>query len=74
MENCLEKGRKLCRKRRKCWLSTFSPFPTMFLTGSFVMQGRQKSGLCGKELTPCRRLASKFLTCRNSKDTKFGKG
>ena len=25
------KGRKDCRKRRKCWLPAFSPFPTMFL-------------------------------------------
>ena len=25
------KGRKHCGKRRKCWSSAFSPFPTMFL-------------------------------------------
>ena len=25
-----DKARKHCRKRRKCWLPAFSPFPTMF--------------------------------------------
>ena len=29
------KGRKRCGKRRKCWLPTFSPFPTMFSKGFF---------------------------------------
>ena len=28
-------GRKKCGKRRKCWLPTFSPFPTMFSKGFF---------------------------------------
>ena len=28
-------GRKHCRKRRKCWLPAFSPFPTMFSKGFF---------------------------------------
>ena len=27
-----ESSRKNCGKRRKCWLSAFSPFPTMFST------------------------------------------
>ena len=27
--------RKHCRKSRKCWLPTFSPFPTMFSEGLF---------------------------------------
>ena len=27
--------RKQCGKRRKCWLPTFSPFPTMLSTGFF---------------------------------------
>ena len=30
---CFGKGRKLCGKRRKCWLPAFSPFPTMFSKG-----------------------------------------
>ena len=30
---CFGKGRKHCRKRRKCWLPAFSPFPTMFSKG-----------------------------------------
>ena len=29
-ESILSKSRKLCWKRRKCWLPAFSPFPTMF--------------------------------------------
>ena len=29
-ENCFDKGRKHCGKRRKCWLPAFSPFSTMF--------------------------------------------
>ena len=33
IENCLGKGRKHCGKRRKCWLSAFSSFPTMFSKG-----------------------------------------
>ena len=28
-------GRKHCRKRRKCWLPAFSPFPTMFSKAAF---------------------------------------
>ena len=28
-------GRKHCRKRRKCWLPAFSPFPAMFSKGCF---------------------------------------
>ena len=27
IENCVGKSRKHCRKRRKCWLPAFSPFP-----------------------------------------------
>ena len=36
------KGRKQCRKRRKCWLPAFSPFPTMFSNGFFfrVVRGQ----------------------------------
>ena len=30
IEICFGNGRKHCRKRRKCWLPAFSPFPTMF--------------------------------------------
>ena len=30
IEICLEKGRKNCEKRRKCWLPAFFHFPTMF--------------------------------------------
>ena len=33
---CVEKGRKHCRKRRKCWLPAFSPFPTVFSKGFFL--------------------------------------
>ena len=29
---------KNCKKRRKCWLPAFSPFPTMFSKG-FFLQG-----------------------------------
>ena len=42
-----EKGRKLCGKRRKCWLSMFSPFPTMFSKALHHRIG--KSRACGKE-------------------------
>ena len=31
----LEKGRKHCGKRRKCWLPAPSPFSTMFSKASF---------------------------------------
>ena len=30
IEICVGKSRKHCRKRRKCWFPSFSPFPTMF--------------------------------------------
>ena len=30
IEICFGKGKKHCRKRRKCWLRAFSPFATMF--------------------------------------------
>ena len=33
--NCVQKGRKHCEKRTKCWLQAFSPFPTMFSRGIF---------------------------------------
>ena len=36
VEICIEKGRKQCGKRRKCWLPAFSPFPTMFSKGFFL--------------------------------------
>ena len=29
-------GRQRCRKSRKCWLTAFSPFPTMFLKGLYL--------------------------------------
>ena len=32
---CFGKGRKHCGKRRKCWLTAFSPFPTMYSKGFF---------------------------------------
>ena len=34
LEICLKKDGKYCGKRRKCWFSAFSPFPTMFSKGS----------------------------------------
>ena len=37
IEICFKKGRKLCERRRKCWLPAFSPFPTMFSKGSCHM-------------------------------------
>ena len=42
IEICFEKGTKNCRKRRKCWLLAFSPFPTMFSKGFFhrVVEGQ----------------------------------
>ena len=33
IEICVGKGRKHCRKKKKCWLPAFSPFPTMFSKG-----------------------------------------
>ena len=41
-------GRKHCGKRRKCWLPAFLLFPHCFQ--KFLLQGRKKSGLCGKKL------------------------
>ena len=35
MEICFGKGRKHCGERRKCWLPSFSPFPTVFSKGFF---------------------------------------
>ena len=35
----LQKNRKHCGKRRKCWLPAFSPFPTMF-SKAFFFGGR----------------------------------
>ena len=29
-ESCIVNDQQHCRKRRKCWLPAFSPFPTMF--------------------------------------------
>ena len=43
-----KEDRKHCEKRRKCWLPTCSPLPTMFSKGFFFRF--VKSGLCGKEL------------------------
>ena len=42
-------GRKHCRKRRKCWLTAFSPFPTMFFQ-RLLYPGCLKSVFCGYEL------------------------
>ena len=33
---CLSYAIELCGKRRKCWLSAFSPFPTMFQKSSLL--------------------------------------
>ena len=43
VEICLRTSRKLCGKRRKCWLPAFSPFPTMFSECLFlgVVKGRE---------------------------------
>ena len=38
-----------CGKRRKCWLSAFSTFPSMFSKG-FFYKVVKKSGLCGRGL------------------------
>ena len=32
----LDRAEKLCGKRRKCWLSAFSPFPSIYSKGSFL--------------------------------------
>ena len=45
---CFRLGRKHSWKRRKCWLSAMSPFPTVLSKASF--QGRKNHGLFGKEL------------------------
>ena len=39
----LGKSRKQCRKRRKCWLPAFSPFPTMFSRGLFIRVVKSKA-------------------------------
>ena len=44
-------GRKRCGKKRKCWLSAFSPFPKMFSKGFFYFIGGVKTHYCeGKVL------------------------
>ena len=44
IEICYENGRKHCGRRRKCWLPSFSPFPTMFSKG-FLVPGLLKVGI-----------------------------
>ena len=53
-------GRKHCRKRRKCWLPTFSPFPTMFSRG-FFFQGLLKT--LGKGEIACDKQFLLFPQC-----------
>ena len=36
MCSVFDSAEKQCRKRRKCWLPAFSPFPTMFSKGFFL--------------------------------------
>ena len=58
------KSRKHCGKRRKCWLSTLSPFPTVFSKAFFfrvvksrdcVVKGFKKKTIWGKDFF-CRSL------------------
>ena len=42
VEICFWKGRKHCRKRRKCWLSAFSSFPAMFSCLEAFNRGQNK--------------------------------
>ena len=49
VELCLGKGRKLCGKRRKCWLPAFSPFPTMFSTAFFLRVVRSQDCVVKKK-------------------------
>ena len=51
----------------KCWLPTFSHFPTMFSKGHFLRG--IKSSLCGKGLT--RQKAKKLTNCHTSAVTLF---
>ena len=39
---CFGKDRKHSRKRRKCWLPAFSPFPTMFSKRYFLRIGKSR--------------------------------
>ena len=39
-------SRKLCGKRRKCWLPAFSPFPTMFSMAFVLLFRVVKSRYC----------------------------
>ena len=39
--NRVEKSRKHCGKKRKCWLPAFSPFPTMFSKAFFSLESSE---------------------------------
>ena len=49
LKSVLERFEKHCGKRRKCWLSAFSPFPQNIFK-SFLSQGRRNLRLYGKGL------------------------
>ena len=61
---------KHCRKRRKCWLPAFSPFQCNVFK-SPLFQGRQKSGLCGKDLRHIETQNKIPETMTGSKDLQF---
>ena len=72
---CFEKGRKLCGKRRKCWLPAFSPFPTIFLKGLYLEVIKSREWVLALYQT------TKFWTVSNWKNLQttkirncFGKG
>ena len=50
IKTCFQKGRKHCGISKKCWLTAFSPIPTMF-SKDFSIEVMKKSGLCGTELS-----------------------
>ena len=50
MLNCLLYGENIMRKKDKCWIPVFYPFPIWF-SKAFFPQGRHETFLCGKGLT-----------------------
>ena len=44
------KGRKHCRKKRKCWCPAFSPFFTMFSKGFYFMVFRRQDCVVKKKV------------------------
>ena len=58
---CFRKDGKRCWKWGKCWLSGFSPFPTMLFFKRPISQGRENLGLCGKGLMTLKGILIKTM-------------